>query len=95
MTYELEDVEQLADEAPDTIHLPSALHRLTLQPGARAQVVVITPTGVERVWCEVVDVLDHLGYVGKLRTQPVITPLNLGDEIAFAAKNIVAIRTDR
>jgi hypothetical protein len=92
-TYTLENLEELEDQAPGAVHLPPPLQRMTLQPGDRARIVVINRTGIEHLWVEVVDRLDTKGYVGRVRSAPVLTDLRLNDEIAFSPCNVEAIRT--
>ena len=85
--HPLVDVEERAARSA-TFEIPSREEREDLWPGDLAK-LIFTDIG-ERIWVEVVDVLDAV-YVGTVESSPLHSELHRGDEIVFHPGNVADI----
>ena len=89
----LVDAEERHRAHPRTFSIPRSDVRATLGVGDRVKLLFAVGDGSsnERMWVEVVEVVDGR-YVGRLDNEPVaITDLLLGDRIAFGPEHVAAI----
>jgi hypothetical protein len=85
--HRLVDVEERAARFA-TFEIPSREEREDLWPGDLAK-LIFADIG-ERIWVEVVDVLDAV-YVGTVESSPLHSELHRGDEIVFQPENVADI----
>jgi hypothetical protein len=103
--WELDNVEELHAQHPDTYHIPSRQERSSLRIGNRVKLVFLFLTQRkgqeiiqgERMWCTIVEVNDGR-YVGTLDNCPVTSEVvQPGDRIEFGPEHIATVlipRTD-
>jgi hypothetical protein len=92
--YSLANAVELAAEHPKTFNLPRPDDIAGIRVGGLAKLIFLPADGVagkgERMWVQVTDI-NAFAYTGTLSNHPVILPMRHGDEVKFAAHNIIAV----
>lgn len=97
MDWLIVDAEERHRNSPDTFQIPSKVARNSLLPGDQVK-LAFEPAdteeagvGGERLWFEVIDVLDDGAYLGVFRNFPVFFDVDLEEAIEFTPENILDI----
>ena len=95
--YELDDGEQLHEEAPETFYIPELEQRQNLKVGDCVKLVFRMDQpfkdhiSVERMWVEITEIKDEF-YIGYLDNDPQGEVLvECGDTVVFQSRHIIAI----
>lgn len=92
--YTLDDAAARHREYPDTFEVPDPDDLAALAPGDFVKLTFIPDDAAggkpERMWVKV-TAISAFGGVGTLSSNPVNLPLEHGDEIKFAAHNVLSI----
>lgn len=98
--YRLADGEVRNAAAPRNFFIPPRSERTALRPGDFAKLLfeLVDPQlgdpGAERMWVEVLDVVDGQ-YVGALTNLPrAITTISVGDRVEFGAEQVIGTIED-
>ncbi len=99
--YELDDAEQIHSEHPDTFYIPPLEVRSALQPGEMVKLLFRIELEddehsryqeVERMWVEVVRVLNPCKYLGLLANDAYCAEdMKMGMDVVFEARHIIDI----
>lgn len=89
--WKLANVEERADRSPETFWIPPRALRERVQVGDVAKLIFEEQGSGERMWVEVLDILEGPRFRGRLLSQAAVVSVTRGSIVEFGPENIADV----